>query len=87
MRKDFIEVIKKLVSNIYVVLAVLILTATIALVSDYLSYMRSQKSLDLTEFNQTLHKKQTIAILPRRGRLCRGHTHPTALPAAQALYI
>ena len=62
MRKDFIEVIKKLVSNIYVVLAVLILTATIALVSDYLSYMRSQKSLDLTEFNQTLHKKQTIAM-------------------------
>ncbi|MEE0083007.1 MAG: hypothetical protein UE068_02180, partial [Paludibacteraceae bacterium] len=62
MRKDFIEVIKKLVSNIYVVLAVLVLTATIALVSDYLSYMRSQKSLDLTEFNQTLHKKQTIAM-------------------------
>ena len=62
MRKDFIEVIKKLVSNIYVVLAVLVLTATVALVSDYLSYMRSQKSLDLTEFNQTLHKKQTIAM-------------------------
>ncbi|MBP5704066.1 MAG: hypothetical protein J6X12_05120 [Paludibacteraceae bacterium] len=62
MRKDFIEVIKKLVSNIYIVLAVLILTATIALVSDYVSYTRSQKSLDLTEFNNTLHKKQTIAM-------------------------
>ncbi len=62
MRKDFIEVIKKLVSNIYVVLAVLVMTATVALVSDYISYTRSQKSLDLTEFNETLHKKQTIAM-------------------------
>ena len=62
MRKDFIEVLKKFVSNIYFVLAVLVLTATMALVSDYISYTRSQKSLDLTEFNNTLHKKQTIAM-------------------------
>lgn len=62
MRKDIIEVLKRLVSNLYFVLAVLILTASIALVSDYYSYTLSQKSLDLTEFNNTLHRKQTIAM-------------------------
>lgn len=62
MRKDIIEIIKRLVSNLYVVLAVLVLTASIALVSDYFSYTRSQKSLDLTEFNQTLHRKQSVAM-------------------------
>ncbi len=62
MRKDIILLINKLVSNIYVVLSVLVLSASIALVSDYFSYMKSQKSLDLTEFNETLHRKQTQAM-------------------------
>jgi len=62
MRKDIIEVIKRLVSNLYFVLAVLVLTASVALVSDYNSYTLSQKSLELTEFNNTLHRKQTIAM-------------------------
>lgn len=62
MRKDIIAVIKRLVSNLYVVLAVLILSASIALVSDYISYTRNQRNLDLTEFNTTLHHKQKIAM-------------------------
>ncbi len=62
MRKDIIEVLKKLASNIYVVLSVLVLSATLALVSDYVSYVKSQKNLDLTEFSNTLHSKQTIAM-------------------------
>lgn len=62
MRKDIIETLKRLFSNIYVVVAVLIMSATIALVSDYFSYTRSQKHLDLTNFNKTLHHKQTIAM-------------------------
>ncbi len=62
MRKDIIEVLKKLVSNLYFVLAVMVLTASIALVSDYYSYTLSKKNLDLTEFQNNLHQKQSIAM-------------------------